>query len=121
MLQESMFFLTINSSQIFPSNLDFWSGINGAKLSLQNLSKPLSSALPTSMRISGGSGNVGFTNAGFWDFPVVSSWEYQGSFWMHGKYDGIIYINLESLQKKSYAAASVKVASVAGSWKEYSM
>ena len=48
-----------------PSNLNAWSSVNGALLSLKNLTKPLSSALPTSMNVvAGGYGHkqVGFAN-----------------------------------------------------------
>ena len=50
---------------IFPKNLDFWYPIGGVGLSLANLSTPLSSALPTSMQITGGSADtIGFWNEG---------------------------------------------------------
>ena len=53
---------------IFPKNLDFWYPIGGAKLSLSNLTDPLSSALTTSMRVTGGNGNA--TDIGFWNEGV---------------------------------------------------
>lgn len=52
-------------SSIFPSNLGFWHSIGGAELFLANLSTPLSSALPTSMQVTGGTEDtVGFWNEG---------------------------------------------------------
>lgn len=53
---------------IYPSNLDYWYSIGGAELSLSNLSKPLSSALPTCMTVNvpkGSKGDVGFWNEGW--------------------------------------------------------
>ena len=56
---------------IFPSNLDFWYSIGGAHLQLKNLSNPLSSALPTSMQVTGGSADtIGFWNEGMSMKPV---------------------------------------------------
>ncbi|CAK4031354.1 ABFa alfa-L-arabinofuranosidase-A [Lecanosticta acicola] len=104
---------------IFPSNLSFWSPVGDTSLSLQNLSKPLSAALPTSMRV-GGIGELGFSNAGFWGFPVVSSWTYKGSFWVHGGYNGDIKVDLHSsLQNHSWAQAAVRVASKSDSWTQF--
>nr|AGW24288.1 arabinofuranosidase [Penicillium oxalicum] len=40
-------------SSMFPSTVDAWSAVGGAGLLLQNLSNPLSSALPTSVRVQG--------------------------------------------------------------------
>ena len=56
---------------IFPSNLDFWYSIGGAKLALKNLTDPLSSALPTSMQVTGGSGDIGFWNEGAYNWARV--------------------------------------------------
>ena len=49
---------------VFPSNLSAWIPIGGSQLSLQNLSTPLSSALPSSMNVAttATSGQVGFSN-----------------------------------------------------------
>lgn len=51
--------------KIFPKNLDYWYPIGGAKLSLSNLTDPLSEALTTSMRVEAGGGNA--TDIGFWN------------------------------------------------------
>jgi len=102
-------------AQIFPSNLSFWNALGGAQLSLQNLSTPLSAALPTSMQVSAGSASgdstVGFSNVGFWGFPVVAGWEYKGSFWVEGSLDGNVTVCLTSNDNTEYAEASVEVSS----------
>jgi alpha-N-arabinofuranosidase len=50
---------------IFPANLWWWYPIGGVDLALSNLSDPLSSALPSSMQVTGGSASeVGFWNEG---------------------------------------------------------
>lgn len=49
--------------EIYPKNLSYWYPIGGVELSLSNLSDPLSSALTTSMRVTGGNA----TDIGFWN------------------------------------------------------
>ena len=50
---------------IYPANLWWWHPIGGAQLALSNLSDPLSSALPSSMQVTGGTADeVGFWNEG---------------------------------------------------------
>src|ERR1700761_447927 len=52
---------------IFPKNLWWWHPIGGTHLSLANLADPLSSALPTSMEVKGGSAKeIGFWNEGMY-------------------------------------------------------
>ncbi|KAF7198284.1 Alpha-L-arabinofuranosidase A [Pseudocercospora fuligena] len=108
---------------VFPSNLSFWSAVGDAQLSLLNLSTPLSSALPTSMRVNASGSGIGFANEGFWGFPVYEGWKYTGSFWVHGSFDGNMTINLQSAlegySNKSWAQASVQVASTADTWTQY--
>ncbi|KAL5372659.1 hypothetical protein DPSP01_013320 [Paraphaeosphaeria sporulosa] len=113
-----------NTSQIDPSNLNYWNALGGADLKLRNLSKPLSSALPTSMQLSAGNGNtrsstIGFSNVGFWGFPVVSSWEYKGSFYVYGSLDTNITVCLTSLSNEAYAEAHVEVKSTSSEWTQY--
>ena len=51
--------------RIFPKSLDWWYPIGEAKLALSNLSDPLSSALTTSMQVTGGQADeIGFWNEG---------------------------------------------------------
>jgi alpha-L-arabinofuranosidase len=52
-------------STIYPSSLAWWYSIGGAQLALKNLSDPLSTALPSSMEVTGGSAEeIGFWNEG---------------------------------------------------------
>jgi len=64
-----------------PATLDGWTSINGAKLSLTNLTTPLSKVLPTSLNVAAGKskGAVGFKNDGFWGIDVKQK-KYSGSF-----------------------------------------
>ncbi|EMC95118.1 glycoside hydrolase family 51 protein [Baudoinia panamericana UAMH 10762] len=106
---------------IFPKNLNYWNPLGGAALSLQNLSTPLSSALPTSMQVTAGNstgGTIGFSNVGFWGFPVVAGWQYNGSFWVEGALNGNVTIALVSNSNTYYAEASVAVHS-SSAWTQY--
>ena len=60
-------------SSKYPSNLDAWTAVNGATLSLKNLSDPLSSALPTSVNVKGSKGQAGLTNLGWWGIDVFDA------------------------------------------------
>jgi alpha-N-arabinofuranosidase len=71
------------------------------------------------MQVTGAGSGVGFSNAGFWGFPIVSNWTYQGSFYVHGDYSGNISVSLQSLDKKSWAEAAVEVSCSSGTWTQY--
>ncbi|KAF2717277.1 glycoside hydrolase family 51 protein [Polychaeton citri CBS 116435] len=105
----------------FPKNLDYWSALGGAGLSLQNLSNPLSSALTASIQVeaSNATNTVGFSNAGFWGFPVQAAWEYTGSFWVNGDFDGNITASLKSTDKQILASANVEVTATGGQWTQF--
>ena len=50
---------------IFPKNKKYWHPIGGVDLALANLSNPLSSALTTSLQVTGGDADeIGFWNEG---------------------------------------------------------
>lgn len=88
---------------------------------MQNLSTPLSSALPTSMQVTAGngSGTIGFSNVGFWGFPVVAGDEYKGSFWVTGNMKGSVNVCMTSLSDESYADVEVAVSSTSSKWTQY--
>lgn len=67
---------------------------------------------------SNSSDTIGFSNVGFWGFPVVAGWEYTGSFWVYGGLDGNLTVCLTSNDDTQYAEASVEVAS-SSSWTQY--
>lgn len=88
-----------------------------SSLSLQNLSDPLSSALPTSVRVKG-KGTAGLTNAGFWGIDVRPQ-KYSGSFYVKGSYSGSFTAALSSSDGKTLASTKVKSKSVAGKWVQH--
>lgn len=110
----------LTTIQIFPSNMAGYKSVGGSALSLQNLSTPLSSALPTSLRVTGSGEGIGFLNEGYWGFPVEPDWTYAGSFWVHGSYNGEVTVNLKAnFTSQSFAQACIEVASKADSWTQY--
>lgn len=84
-------------SDRYPTNSSGYYPIGGAQLSLQNLSTPLSNALPTSLRVSASSrrGAIGFENDGWWGMDVKRQ-KYTGSFWVKGEYHGSFTASLRS-------------------------
>ncbi|KAI9658774.1 MAG: hypothetical protein M1821_002334 [Bathelium mastoideum] len=109
-------------SSVFPSTLDAWSSIGADTLSLQNLSNPVSSALPTSMNVAvanGTTGQVGFSNTGWWGFDVQVQ-DYQGSFYVHGTYNGTVTVSLVSyLSNDTFGTVKVPVQSTANDWTQF--
>ncbi|KAI0015705.1 alpha-L-arabinofuranosidase [Xylariomycetidae sp. FL0641] len=109
------------SSEGFPSTLDYWYPVNGAKLSLKNLSEPLSEALPTSMNVAAGnqSEKVGFFNVGFWGMDVKVQ-KYTGSFWVKGEYEGHFTASLQSnITGEKFGEVEVKSQSKADEWVQH--
>lgn len=75
------------------------------------------------MQVSAGNGSnsdgtIGFSNVGFWGFPVVSGWQYNGSFWMYGGLEGNITIALTSNDDHVYTETAVEVSSN-DEWTQY--
>ncbi len=57
---------------------------------------------------------------GFWGFPIKGDWEYNGSFYIHGQFDGAINIALVSnTTGDTYANASVDVTSQGNAWTQF--
>ncbi|KAF2186633.1 glycoside hydrolase family 51 protein [Zopfia rhizophila CBS 207.26] len=99
-------------SSRYPVSLAYWASINGAALSLKNLSTPLSSALPSSMNVavnSTKSKSIGFANAGFWGMDVRKQ-KYTGSFYVRGSYEGFFTASLQSAITNN-TLGSVKIES----------
>lgn len=86
-------------SSLYPANLDGWSSVNDAVLSLKKLCTPLSKALPYSVRVAAPEGKtdgkIGIANDGFWGMDVRVQ-KYTGSFWVRGGYDGDFEVSLRS-------------------------
>lgn len=91
--------------------------MGGSTLSLQNLSNPLSSALPTSVRVEG-KGTSGLSNVGFWGIDVRPQ-KYSGSFYVKGSYKGSFTASLQSANGEVFAIAQVASKSVANEWVQH--
>lgn len=88
-------------------------------LSLQNLSQPLSSTLPTSLNVAASSGVVGISNPGFWGIDVKAQ-KYTGSFWVKGAYNASFTASLYNyLSNKTLVSVEVPSRSKANEWKEH--
>lgn len=104
-------------STTYPSNLDAWAAVGGASLSLQNLTDPLSSALPTSVHVQG-KGTSGLSNTGFWGIDVRPQ-KYSGSFYVKGSYKGSFTASLQSSSGEVFAYTKVNSRSVANDWVQH--
>ncbi|KAI1341195.1 alpha-L-arabinofuranosidase [Xylariaceae sp. FL0016] len=110
------------SSYNFSSTLDAWYPINGAHLSLKNLSTPLSDALPTSMNVAAAGSNqssVGFYNDGYWGMDVQVQ-KYTGSFWVLGEYSGRFTASLRSyITGETFGSVEVESQCQGDEWTEH--
>ncbi|KAF2272644.1 GH51 arabinofuranosidase [Westerdykella ornata] len=110
-------------SKQFPVSLSGWSPINGAQLTLKQLSKPLSSALPNSMNVAVGNaskpGPIGFSNSGFWGMDVKKQ-PYKGSFYVKGAYKGKFTASLQSaITKETFGSVEIVSKSVENEWVQH--
>ncbi|CAJ2500141.1 Uu.00g029940.m01.CDS01 [Anthostomella pinea] len=114
-------------SETFPPTLEAWYPVNGAQLSLKNLSTPLSEALPTSMNVAAGNSTrysnsttkVGFFNDGYWGMDVKVQ-TYSGSFWVLGEYDGSFTASLQSnITGEVFGSVKVESQSQPDEWIEH--
>lgn len=95
--------------------------MNGAGLSLKNLSTPLSEALKTSLHVAtnASAGRVGFYNDGYWGMDVKVQ-KYTGSFWVKGAYEGEFIASLQSnITNQTFGSVEIKSNSVADQWTEH--
>ncbi|KAI1642692.1 glycoside hydrolase family 51 protein [Daldinia loculata] len=109
-------------SERFPASLDGWHSVNGAKLSLKNLSPPLSDVLVTSLNVAApeGQGQVGFLNDGYWGIDVKARRKYSGSFWVKGAYSGQFTASLQSnITGQIFGSVKVESQSTADQWTEH--
>ncbi|KAI1473421.1 glycoside hydrolase family 51 protein [Daldinia eschscholtzii] len=110
-------------SERFPATLDGWHSVKGAKLSLKNLSEPLSDVLVTSLNVAApkGHGQVGFQNDGYWGIDVKARKKYTGSFWVKGTYSGQFTASLQSnITGQTFGSVRVKSQSTPDKWTEHS-
>lgn len=103
-----------------PTTLDPWVAVGSASLSLQNLTTPLSAALPTSVQVDSlGNGTIGILNPGWWGIDVKAQ-TYTGSFWVLGSYIGNFTAKLQSnLTDDVYATTSIVSCASASEWTEH--
>ncbi|KAI6829415.1 putative vacuolar segregation protein [Hortaea werneckii] len=109
------------SSELYPVSLNGYHSLHGARLSIQNLSQPLSAALDSSMRVAAGNGSnrAGFENEGYWGMNVECQ-KYTGSFWVRGAYDGSFTASLQSnLTDDVFGSVEVPSQAVADDWVEH--
>ncbi|KAI1077585.1 glycoside hydrolase family 51 protein [Whalleya microplaca] len=110
------------SSEKFPATLDAWYPVNGAQLSLKNLSVPLSKALITSVNVAVDSseGEVGIFNDGYWGMDVKAQNTYKGSFWVKGAYNGNFTASLQSnITNETYGLVTIESKSSPDQWIEH--
>ncbi|KAH8731718.1 glycoside hydrolase superfamily [Phaeosphaeriaceae sp. PMI808] len=108
-------------SKRYPVSTAHYFPINNANLSIQKLDKPLSKALPASMRVTGGNntGKIGFKNEGYWGMDVRKQ-KYTGSFWVKGDYKGHFTASLESnLTSEIFGEVKVPSKAIGNEWIEH--
>jgi alpha-N-arabinofuranosidase len=110
-------------SKQYPVSLSGWSPINGASLSIKNLSQPLSPALPSSMNVAVSNVTnpkpVGFANSGYWGFDVRRH-EYKGSFYVKGDYEGTFTASLRSaLKDETFGSVKFRSKSKKNKWVQH--
>jgi len=88
-------------------------------LSLKSLSQPLSSALPKSMNVAGGSGIIGFSNPGWWGIDVKVQ-QYAGSFYVKGSYAGHFTASLLSSTKAVLGSVDFVSTASSSNWTQHS-
>ncbi|KAK3905544.1 glycoside hydrolase superfamily [Staphylotrichum tortipilum] len=108
------------ATEQYPVSLDSWLSVNGAKLAVKQLTKPLSAALPNSLNVVPGSGKkTGFANTGFWGMDVKVQ-KYTGSFYVKGAYSGQFTASLQSnLTGETFGSVDIKSRSVANEWVQH--
>jgi alpha-N-arabinofuranosidase len=106
-------------SQYFLTVLEPWEPVGNTAISLNNASLPLSSALPTSLHVTGNDQELGFSNPGWWGIDVRPQ-TYQGSFYVTGAYYGNFTLSLVSNTSDAvFATTNVVSQSVDGAWVQH--
>lgn len=96
-----------------------WTAVNGATLTLQNTSTPLSSALPVSVNVAGSANGIGISNPGYYGIDVKPQ-TYTGSFYVSGSYSGSFSAALTSTTSGNVlASAEIPSESVYGKWTQH--
>lgn len=93
--------------------------MHGSKLALQNLSDPLSWALPTSVNVKGKAGKAGLINYGWWGIDVQPE-KYTGSFFVKGSYRGHFEASLHSAESgEMFAKSRIESRCVSHDWVQH--
>lgn len=104
-----------NGLQGSSPNLTAWDGVGGGIIAVDS-DNPLTSAIPHSLRLDvpeGVTGQVGFTNDGYWGIPVDGS-TFENYFWIKGDFSNNITVRLVGKNGgDEYASASFPVSSKA--------
>jgi len=95
-----------------------WTSPSGAKLSLANSGKTLSSALPTYLHVPAGNGTTSIANPGYWGIDVQPV-TYKGEFYVRGPYSGNFVASLIGPTGTTYASTTIPAKSVAGNWTHF--
>ncbi|KAK1146811.1 hypothetical protein N8T08_002572 [Aspergillus melleus] len=84
-----------NGLQGSSPDLTAWRSVGDASIAVDS-ENPLTTAIPHTLRLDvnkDASGQVGFSNEGYWGIPVDGS-EFQSAFWIKGKFSGDITVRL---------------------------
>lgn len=100
------------------SSVSPWTAIGGAVLSLKTLAQPLSSALPQSMHVAGGSGTIGLSNPGWWGIDGQIQ-DYTGSFYVRGSYSGNFTASLLSLSNITLGSVDIESVATPNAWTQH--
>lgn len=91
-------------------------------LSLQNLSQPLSSALPTSLNVAvpeSAGGVIGISNPGYWGISCKSQ-KYTGSFYVKGDYNGSFTASLQSsITNETFGTVEIESQATDSEWVQH--
>lgn len=104
-----------NGLQGTSPGLTAWADVGNATISVDS-DNPLTSAIPHTLRLNvpnGATGQVGFTNEGYWGIPVDGS-TFQNYFWMKGEFSNNVTVRLIGNNTGTeYASTSFAVSSKA--------
>ncbi|KAM5542492.1 hypothetical protein V8D89_003951 [Ganoderma adspersum] len=108
--------------------LTAWSALNGAQLTVIADPVPVSNSLPNSLQFSiptGSSGDVGFSNEGFWGIKVDSSWTYKASFYyrfpVSSSFSGTLTVGLRTNGGTSLAKSTTKILGSTTTWTQVNL
>lgn len=98
-----------------------WTAFGSATIAVDNDTTPLSSALPTSLKVTAtADGVVGIKNPGWWGIDVKAANTYSGSFYSLGTYSGNFTASLVSdITNQTLGSVTIASSSVASTWTQH--